>query len=238
MLLDVRDLHSYYGKSHILQGVSLRLDRGETVCLLGRNGVGKTTTLKSIMGMVRPASGQVLLDNTDLAGLLPYQIARLGVGIVPEERRILPSLTVHENLLIGMKLPTNRNPATQGIWDPNRAYRIFPRLAQTRDHMGNQLSGGEQQMLSVARTLMGNPRLILVDEPTEGLAPLLVKAVMEMLADIQRSGVTILLVEQNLKAAVGVATRFYIMGKGKVMFEGDRAALDAAGEIRRRYLEV
>jgi branched-chain amino acid transport system ATP-binding protein len=238
MLLDVRDLHSYYGKSHILQGVSLSLERGETVCLLGRNGVGKTTTLKSIMGMVPPARGQVLLEGKDLAGLLPYQIARMGVGIVPEERRILPSLTVHENLLIGMKPPANRNTATQEIWDPDRAYGIFPRLAQTRDHMGNQLSGGEQQMLSVARTLMGNPRLILVDEPTEGLAPLLVKAVMEMLADIQQSGVTILLVEQNLKAAVGVATRFYIMGKGKIVFEGDRAALDAAEEIRRRYLEV
>jgi len=238
MFLEVRDLHSYYGKSHILQGVDLNLEHGETVCLLGRNGVGKTTTLKSIMGMVKPADGKILLEGKDLVGLLPYQIARLGVGVVPEDRRILPSLTVHENLLIGMKPPADPQAAGSETWDPDRAYRLFPGLHLRRHHMGNQLSGGEQQMLSVARTLMGNPRLILVDEPTEGLAPLLVKAVMEMLSDIQRSGVTILLVEQNLKAAVGVATRFYIMGKGKVVFEGDRNALDAAQEVKRRYLEV
>ncbi|MBI5248707.1 MAG: ABC transporter ATP-binding protein [Desulfomonile tiedjei] len=238
MFLDVRDLHSYYGKSHILQGVDLNLKRGEMVCLLGRNGVGKTTTLKSIMGMVKPAEGQVLLDSKNLAGLLPYQIARLGVGLVPEDRRILPSLTVHENLLIGMKPPAD--PVEKGVetWDPDRAYRIFSRLEQRRHHMGNQLSGGEQQMLSVARTLMGNPRLILVDEPTEGLAPLLVRAVMKMLVDIQQSGVTILLVEQNLKAALEIATRFYIMSKGKIVFEGDRKALEAATEVRRKYLEV
>jgi branched-chain amino acid transport system ATP-binding protein len=238
MLLEVRDLHSYYGKSHVLQGIDLSLDRGETVCLLGRNGVGKTTTLKSIMGMVKPGQGKILLDGKELVGLLPYQIARLGVGLVPEDRRILPSLTVHENLLIGMKPPAGPRPDSEETWDPDRAYRIFTSLDQKRHHMGNHLSGGEQQMLSVARTLMGNPRLILVDEPTEGLAPLLVKAVMEMLSDIQRSGVTILLVEQNLKAAIEIATRFYIMGKGKIVFEGDRKALEAADEVRRRYLEV
>ncbi|MGO9572051.1 MAG: ABC transporter ATP-binding protein [Desulfomonilaceae bacterium] len=238
MIVEVRDLHSYYGKSHILQGVDLHLDRGETVCLLGRNGVGKTTTLKSIMGMVRPTKGSIVLDGKDLAGLLPYQIARLGVGIVPEDRRILPSLTVHENLLIGMKPPGTWQKTDEETWEPDRAYRAFPGLEQRRRQMGGHLSGGEQQMLSVARTLMGNPRLILVDEPTEGLAPLLVKAVMKMLADIQRSGVTILLVEQNLKAAIEVATRFYIMSKGKIVFEGDRKALEEAEEVRRRYLEV
>ncbi len=238
MFLEVRDLHSYYGKSHILQGVDLHLDRGETVCLLGRNGVGKTTTLKSIMGMVRPAKGSIVLDGKDLAGLLPYQIARLGVGIVPEDRRILPSLTVHENLLIGMKPPGAGQKTGEETWEPDRAYRAFPGLKQRSRQMGGHLSGGEQQMLSVARTLMGNPHLILVDEPTEGLAPLLVKAVMKMLADIQRSGVTILLVEQNLKAAIEVATRFYIMSKGKIVFEGDRKALEEAEEVRKRYLEV
>jgi branched-chain amino acid transport system ATP-binding protein len=169
---------------------------------------------------------------------MPYQIARLGVGIVPEDRRILPSLTVHENLLIGMKSSGSQQKTDDEIWDPDRAYRAFPSLELRRRQMGGHLSGGEQQMLSVARTLMGNPRLILVDEPTEGLAPLLVKAVMKMLADIQRSGVTILLVEQNLKAAIEVATRFYIMSKGKIVFEGDRKALDEAEEVRRRYLEV
>jgi branched-chain amino acid transport system ATP-binding protein len=238
MFLEVRNLHSYYGKSHILQGVDLNLERGETVCLLGRNGVGKTTTLKSIMGMVKPETGTVLLDGNDLTGLLPYQIARVGVGIVPEDRRILPSLTVHENLLIGMKLPADPKQGGEVIWDPDRIYRIFPNLEQRRHHMGNQLSGGEQQMLSVARTLMGNPRVILVDEPTEGLAPLLVRSVMQMLGDIQRSGVTILLVEQNMKAAIEVAARFYIMAKGKIVFEGDRKALEAAEEVRQRYLEV
>ncbi len=238
MFLDVRDLHSYYGKSHVLQGVDIGLKRGETVCLLGRNGVGKTTTLKSIMGMVKPAKGQVIFDGKDLVGLLPHQIARLGVGLVPEDRRILPSLTVHENLLIGMKQPAVLIENYGESWDPDRAYRIFARLEQRRHHMGNQLSGGEQQMLSVARTLMGNPRLILVDEPTEGLAPLLVQSVMKMLADIQQAGVTTLLVEQNLKAALEIATRFYIMSKGKIVFEGDRNALEAAGEVRRKYLEV
>jgi branched-chain amino acid transport system ATP-binding protein len=238
MFLEVRDLHSYYGKSHILQGVDLHLDRGETVCLLGRNGVGKTTTLKSIMGMVQPAKGSVVLDGKDLSGLLPYQIARLGVGIVPEDRRILPSLTVHENLLIGMKSSESRQKTDDETWDPDRAYQAFPSLEQRCRQMGGHLSGGEQQMLSVARTLMGNPRLILVDEPTEGLAPLLVKGVMKMLADIQRSGVTILLVEQNLKAAIEVASRFYIMSKGKIVFEGDRKALEESEEVRRRYLEV
>lgn len=238
MFLEVRDLHSRYGKSHILQGVDLDLDRGEMVCLLGRNGVGKTTTLKSIMGMVRPMRGEVLLDGKDLVGLLPYQIARLGVGLVPEDRRILPSLTVHENLLIGMKAPADPKGADSDTWDPQRAYRLFDSLERRRHHMGNQLSGGEQQMLSVARTLMGNPRLILVDEPTEGLAPLLVKVVLEMLSEIQRSGVTILLVEQNMRAAIEVASRFYIMAKGKIVFTGDRKALEAADDIRRRYLEV
>src|SRR5208283_2463461 len=145
MLLEVRDLHSYYGKSHILQGVDLHLDRGETVCLLGRNGVGKTTTLKSIMGMVRPAQGRVLLDGSELTGLLPYQIARMGVGIVPEDRRILTSLTVHENLLIGMKPSGAWEKAGEETWEPDRAYRTFPGLEQRRRQMGGHLSGGEQQ---------------------------------------------------------------------------------------------
>jgi len=237
MFLEVRDLHSYYDKSHILQGVDLNLQQGEMVCLLGRNGVGKTTTLKSVMGMVKPAKGRVLLQGKDIVGLLPYQIARLGVGIVPEDRRIFPSLTVHENLLIGMKQGTGQERRGD-FWDTDRAYKMFPRLGELRDHMGNELSGGEQQMLSVARTLMGNPQLVLVDEPTEGLAPILVKAVIQMLVDIQMVGVTILLVEQNLKAAIGVASRFYIMSKGRIVFEGDREALEKEDHLRSKYLEV
>jgi len=237
MFLEVRDLHSYYDKSHVLQGVDLNLQQGEMVCLLGRNGVGKTTTLKSVMGMVKPAKGRVLLQGNDIVGLLPYQIARLGVGIVPEDRRIFPSLTVHENLLIGMK-PGNGPKAGTDFWDTDRAYTMFPRLGELRGHMGNELSGGEQQMLSVARTLMGNPQLLLVDEPTEGLAPILVKVVIKMLVDIQRVGVTVLLVEQNLKAAIGVASRFYIMSKGKIVFEGNREALEKEDHLRSKYLEV
>jgi branched-chain amino acid transport system ATP-binding protein len=238
MFVELRDVHSYYDKSHILQGVDLQLHQGEMVCLLGRNGVGKTTTLKSIMGMVKPANGQILLEGRDIVGLLPHQIAHLGVGIVPEDRRIFPSLSVHENLLIGIK--KGRDHPTDGgqVWDPDRAYKMFPRLEQLRHHMGNELSGGEQQMLSVVRTLMGNPQLLLVDEPTEGLAPILVKAVIEMLVDIRKSGVTIMLVEQNLKAAIAVASRFYIMSKGKFVFEGDREALEGAADVRQKYLEV
>jgi branched-chain amino acid transport system ATP-binding protein len=238
MFLELQDVHSYYDKSHILQGVDLQLHQGEMVSLLGRNGVGKTTTLKSIMGMVRPAHGRILLEGKDIVGLLPYQIARRGVGIVPEDRRIFPSLSVHENLLIGIKTARERKVDGGRGWDTERAYEMFPRLAQLRNHMGNELSGGEQQMLSVVRTLMGNPQLLLVDEPTEGLAPILVKAVMGMLVDIQKSGVTIMLVEQNLKAAIAVASRFYIMSKGKIVFEGDKEALENADDVRRKYLEV
>ncbi len=238
MFLELLDVHSYYDKSHILQGVDLRLQKGEMVCLLGRNGVGKTTTLKSVMGMVKPAQGQVLLGGRDIVGLLPYQIARLGVGIVPEDRRIFPSLSVHENLVIGFKTGNDQKTASEAMWDTDRAYKMFPRLKELQSHMGNELSGGEQQMLSVARTLMGNPQLLLVDEPTEGLAPILVKSVIQMLVDIQRSGVTILLVEQNMKAVIGVASRFYIMSKGNIVFEGDRESLEKAEDVRRKYLEV
>ena len=238
MFLELLDVHSYYDKSHILQGVDLRLQKGEMVCLLGRNGVGKTTTLKSVMGMVKPAQGQVLLEGKDIVGLLPYQIARLGVGIVPEDRRIFPSLSVHENLLIGIKTGNDQKTASEAMWDTDKAYKMFPRLKELQSRMGNELSGGEQQMLSVARTLMGNPQLLLVDEPTEGLAPILVKSVIQMLVDIQRSGVTILLVEQNMKAVIGVASRFYIMSKGNIVFEGDRESLEKAEDVRRKYLEV
>lgn len=238
MFLELLDVHSYYDKSHILQGVDLQLQQGEMVCLLGRNGVGKTTTLKSIMGMVTPAQGRILLGGKDIVGLLPYQIVRLGVGIVPEDRRIFPSLSVHENLLIGIKAGYDRKASGENFWDPDRAYKMFPRLKELRSHMGNELSGGEQQMLSVVRTLMGNPQLLLVDEPTEGLAPILVKAVIGMLGDIQRSGVTILLVEQNMKAVIGVASRFYIMSKGTIVFKGDRESLEKADEVKRKYLEV
>jgi branched-chain amino acid transport system ATP-binding protein len=232
-MLEVKDIHSYYGKSHILQGVSMALKEGELVCLLGRNGVGKSTTLKSIMGLVKPSEGSIRFNEQELIGKRPYEVARLGVGYVPEDRRIFRSLTVHENLLMGI-----RDGAGNGGWTIERVYEQFPQLKGRRDNKGGHLSGGEQQMLTVARTLMGNPKLILVDEPTEGLAPLIVKEVLEMLAAVRSSGVTVLMVEQNFKASIKVADRFYIMGKGHMVFDGDTEALLAAEEIRKNFLEV
>jgi branched-chain amino acid transport system ATP-binding protein len=236
-MIVVKDIHSYYGKSHILHGVSLELKQGELVCLLGRNGVGKSTTLKSIMGIVRPTQGSIRFDGKELVGSQPYQIARLGVGYVPEDRRIFKSLTVHENLLMGTQKANNSGSAER-VWTIDKIYDIFPNLRERRSNKGSHLSGGEQQMLTVARTLMGNPKLILVDEPTEGLAPLIVKDVLEMLAAVRKSGVTVLMVEQNFKAAIKVADRFYIMAKGQMVFEGGMAALLAAEDVRKNYLEV
>jgi branched-chain amino acid transport system ATP-binding protein len=235
-MLEVRDIHSYYGKSHILQGVSMTLNEGELVCLLGRNGVGKSTTLKSIMGLVKPGEGSIRFHGQELIGRQPFEVARLGVGYVPEDRRIFRSLTVHENLLMGVK--GSKGISKNGGWTTERVYEKFPRLKDRRDNKGGHLSGGEQQMLTVARTLMGNPKLILVDEPTEGLAPLIVKDVLEMLATVRSSGVTVLMVEQNFKASIKVADRFYIMGKGQMVFEGGTEALLAAEEVRKNYLEV
>ncbi len=238
MILQVHDIHSYYGKSHILQGVCMSLSEGEVVCLLGRNGVGKTTTLKTIMGMIPPKKGKILFRGKEIQGMSPHRIAQLGIGIVPEERRIFPTLSVHENLLIGMKSNNGSKAANRINWTTDKIYELFPRLQERRKNRGAHLSGGEQQMLTIARTLMGNPELILVDEPTEGLAPLIVKMVIEILARIRQSGVTILLVEQNFKAAMKLATRFYVMSKGQIVFEGDARALELAEDVRRQYLEV
>ena len=236
-MLEVRNIHSYYGKSHILHGVSLDLKAGELVCLLGRNGVGKSTTLKSIMGVVSPKQGSILFNNQELVGKAPYEIARIGVGYVPEDRRIFRSLTVHENLLMGIK-GGKKGANGEGGWTIERVYQLFPKLEERRNNKGGHLSGGEQQMLTVVRTLMGNPQVILVDEPTEGLAPLIVKDVLDMLSTVRKSGVTVLMVEQNFKAAVKLADRVYIMSKGQMVFEGDTAALLAAENIRKNYLEV
>jgi branched-chain amino acid transport system ATP-binding protein len=236
MILEIDDLHAYYGKSHVLQGVDLELAAGEMVCLLGRNGVGKSTTLKSIMGLTPPRGGRVRFKGQDIGGRRPYEIARLGLGYVPEERRIFKSLTVHENLLIGVK-----NPAGEGRgrpWTAERIFESFPRLKERRNHKGRHLSGGEQQMLTIGRTLMGNPEVILVDEPTEGLAPLVAESVLEMLGAISEDGITILMVEQNVKAALKLAQKIYIMSKGRIVFRGDGRAFMAAEDVRRKYLEV
>ncbi len=237
MILKADNIHSYYGKSHILQGISIHLERGNLVCLLGRNGVGKTTSLKSIMGMVKPAKGSILFRGKEIAGRQPYEIARLGIGIVPEDRRIFPSLTVHENLLMGIVKRPEGLSGGEG-WSAGKVYDLFPRLRERMRQKGGHLSGGEQQMLTMGRTLMGNPELILIDEPTEGLAPKIVRLVTEVLSAIHRSGTTLLLVEQNYKSAIKLAERFYIMSKGQIVFEGGGETLIQAEEVRKKYLEV
>ncbi|MCJ7786132.1 MAG: ABC transporter ATP-binding protein [Desulfobacterales bacterium] len=235
-MLKANEIHSFYGKSHILQGVSINLEQGNLVCLLGRNGVGKTTTLKSIMGMVKPAEGSILFKGREIVGRQPYEIARLGIGIVPEDRRIFPSLTVHENLLMGIvKRPESLSVGER--WSVEKVYDLFPLLRKRMKQKGGHLSGGEQQMLTMGRTLMGNPELILIDELTEGLAPKIVALVTGVLAAIHRSGTTLLLVEQNYKSAIKLAERFYIMSKGQVVFEGGGETLIQADEVRKRYLE-
>jgi branched-chain amino acid transport system ATP-binding protein len=233
VLLAVEDLHTHYGKSHILHGVSLEVEAGEIVCLLGRNGVGKSTTLKSVMGLVAPSRGSVWFKGTRITGFAPYRVARLGVGYVPEERRIFPTITVKENLLMGVK-GASRN----GGWTVDRVYEFFPRLRERERQRAGTLSGGEQQMLTIGRTLMGNPEVLLVDEPTEGLAPMIVEQVEAILGAIHGSGTPVLLVEQSLETALALAQRAYVMSKGQIVFTGSMRDLIANDAVRRQYLEV
>ena len=232
-MLEVRDLHAYYGKSHVLRGVDLDVGAGEVVSLLGRNGVGRSTTLKSIMGEVAPV-GAVRFKGRDIAGLPSYRIARLGLGYVPENRDIFPTLTVRQNLVLGEK----RAARGRGRWRLEDMLDMFPSLRARQDSPAGVLSGGEKQMLTVCRTLMGDPELVLIDEPTEGLAPLIVKKVGELLAEIARRGVAILLVEQKLAIALDISRRVYVMGHGRVVFEGTPAELRANEPVRREWLEV
>jgi len=238
VLLAVEELHAHYGKSHILHGVSLQIDAGEIVCLLGRNGVGKSTTLKSIMGLVRPSRGRVLFRSSSIEGLPPYRIARLGLGYVPEERRIFPTITVRENLLMGMKGSRARNGGRQDGWTLERVYEFFPRLRERERQRAGTLSGGEQQMLTMGRTLMGNPDLLLVDEPTEGLAPMIVEQVERILRAIHTGGTPVLLVEQSMETALALAERVYVMSKGQIVFQGSVQELQASDTVRKQYLEV
>jgi branched-chain amino acid transport system ATP-binding protein len=235
MLLEVKDLNTYYGASHVLQGISLALDQGEIVALLGRNGMGKSTTLKSIMGLVAPKSGEVIFKGKDIAGYPPYKVARAGIGYVPEERRIFPNLSVLENLSMGVKAG---KAGKDNGWSLTRIFEHFPLLKERSNSKGAHLSGGEQQMLAIGRTLMGNPELLMVDEPTEGLSPLLVEEVRDMVAEINKVGVSILLVEHNLKVALSLANRIYLMGKAHLAFTGTVEDLNAKPEIREKYLEV
>ena len=231
-MLAVRDLHAFYGKSHILHGVSLRVDEGEIVSLLGRNGVGRSTTIKAIMGDVR-AQGSVRFRDEEICGLPPYVIARKGLGYVPENRDIFPSLTVRQNLLLGMK-----NPRRPGRWSMEDMFRLFPPLRERADAQGAVLSGGEQQMLTICRTLMGDPKLIMIDEPTEGLAPMLVQQVAGLLTEIAQRGVAILLVEQKLTIALTISRRVYVMGHGRVVFEGTPHDLRGNDALRQEWLAV
>jgi len=238
MLLEVKDLNTYYGASHVLQGISLTVDQGEIVALLGRNGMGKSTALKSIMGLVKPRSGEVIFRGKDIAGYPPYKVAKAGIGYVPEERRIFRNLSVFDNLAMGIKGGKIKDPENPDVWTTDRIFSHFPTLKVRRNQRGSLLSGGEQQMLAIGRTLMGNPELLMVDEPTEGLSPLLVKEVRDMVAGINKVGVSILLVEHNLKVAMSLANRVYLMGKAHIGFTGNVQELEAQPEIREKYLEV
>jgi branched-chain amino acid transport system ATP-binding protein len=232
MMLEVRDLHAYYGQSHILHGVDLAVGEGEIVSLLGRNGVGRSTTCKAIMGLV-PPHGVVRYRGRDIAGLRADLVARAGIGYVPEDRQVFPTLTVRQNLELGLK-----RAGRFGRWRFDDVFRLFPNLAERQNTSAGVLSGGEQQMLTMCRTLMGDPDLILIDEPTEGLAPRLVEQVGTLLSEIAGRGVAILLVEQKLTIALRISQRLYVMGHGQIVFAGTPAALAANGDVRREWLEV
>jgi branched-chain amino acid transport system ATP-binding protein len=216
-MLAARDVHAFYGKSHILHGVSLEVNKGEIVTVLGRNGAGKTTTLRSLVGLTPPRTGSVTILGRDTTRWSPYQIARLGVGYVPEGRRIFGNLTVLENLLVPAERP--------GPWNLERVFKLFPRLAERKSQLGRQLSGGEQEMLAIARPLLLNPALMLLDEPSQGLAPLIVQEVMGVVRSMREEGLSVLLVEQNVPLSLGVADRAYILDDGKVVYAGTCAAL-------------
>ena len=235
MLLKVEGIHTYYGFSYILQGISLEINEGEAVALLGRNGAGKTTTLRSIIGVTPPRSGKIFFQGTDIAGLAPYKIVRKGIAIIPDTRRIIPNITVRDNLKLAM-LKNKIKGEEKSLLE--MAYGYFPRLRERADNLGAALSGGEQQMLAIARGLVAKPKLMLVDEPTEGLMPTLVEVIADRLIKLQQSGLTMLLVETNLDVALKVASRVYVMEKGQVKFNGSKEELVKNIEIQQSYLGV
>jgi branched-chain amino acid transport system ATP-binding protein len=233
--LEVEGIHTYYGTSHILFGISLDVNPGEYVCLLGRNGVGKTTTLKTIMGLLQAKQGTIRYNNKNLIGLQPFEIARMGVGYVPDERLIFPDLTIRENLEIAMKDPTAKDIPP---WTIPRIYELFPALKSLDSHPGGYLSGGEQQMLTIGRTLMGNPLLMLLDEPAEGLAPVIVQELTRQIKYLKTSGLSILFAEQNLKFATEISDRAYVIEGGHVRYEGTLADLERQPDIKEKYLMI
>ncbi len=233
-MLRVANLSTYYGRAHILDGVSFDVGTGEVVALLGRNGAGKSTTLKTLMGLVPASSGRITFAETEIAGWAPQDVARAGLGYVPEERRIFGDLTVEENLDVGRQPKRNGAP----VWTVEKLFELFPNLAEARKRLGGRLSGGEQQMLAIARTLMGNPRAVLLDEPSEGLAPIIVEAMARTIQSLKQEGMTLVIAEPNLRFAGLVADRAYILEKGRIRYSGTLAELAASEATRAQYLAV
>ena len=231
-MLIVKNLNAFYGKSHILRGVDLNIEKGEIVALLGRNGVGRSTLVKSVMGLV-PPQGSIKFKGEEIAGLASHNIALKGIGYVPENRDIFPTLTVRENLILG-----NKDPKVKGQWDLNELFNLFPNLKERQDVLGGAISGGEQQMLTMCRCLMGDPELMMIDEPTEGLSPQMIEKVSELLKQISSKGISILLVEQKLTIALKLSSKVYLMGHGEMVFEGTPKELEKNTKIRKEWLEV
>jgi branched-chain amino acid transport system ATP-binding protein len=231
-MLELENVHAYYGESHVIRGVSLSVAKGEVVCLLGRNGAGKTTTILTVMGYLHPRDGHIRYNGHNIGTLPPYNVSRLGVGFVPQERGIFPSLTVRENLSVFAR------GSGKDAWTLQRVFDLFPHLRARERNLGFQLSGGEQQMLSIARALMLNPTLLLLDEPSEGLAPMIVEEIIVVLRDLKREGLAILLVEQNLRTAFAVGDRHHIMNKGEICFTGTSSEIESNELVLRNYLSV
>ncbi|MGH7367457.1 MAG: ABC transporter ATP-binding protein [Candidatus Rokuibacteriota bacterium] len=230
MALEVEGIHTYYGESHVLQGVSLRVDPGEVLAILGRNGMGKTTLIRSIVGFTPPRRGRIRYKDTEITRLPAFRMVELGMALVPQGRRVFPSLSVRENLEVARR--------GHGRWSLEQVYALFPRLRERAGNRANKLSGGEQQMLAIGRALMSNPDLLLMDEPTEGLAPLLVREVGRVIAELKRSGLSILLVEQNLALALSAADRVHVLGRGQIVHTGTPAELMGNDDVKTRYLGV
>ena len=231
-MLEVNEIHTYYGTSHILFGISFNVKEGEAVCLLGRNGAGKTTTFRSIIGLTPPKKGSIKFRDKEIIGKPSYRIAKMGIGYVPDTRRIFPDLTVRQNIMV------SRREKEKAVWNLETIYALFPKLRELDTHMGTQLSGGEQQMLTVARTLMTNPELLLLDEPGEGLAPLVIQAMKEQLGEIKKLGITMLICEHNVGLATALSDRGYVIDKGAIRYQGTIEELQKNEEVRKKYLMV